>query len=144
MTAQKASRSPVEALYPFLYSGDGDVRAVLAEVCKSTVDKTLEITLLRQKMFAADGDRLRACARDMAGTFAAGARLLTFGNGGSSTDAQDMAALFVHPGADRTPLPAIALTSDVAVVTALSNDIGFEMVFARQIAAFGRPGDIAV
>jgi D-sedoheptulose 7-phosphate isomerase len=134
----------VEALYPFLYAGGSDLEAVLGEVRRSTVDKAREITLLRQTMFAADGDRLHACARDMAVDFAAGARLLTFGNGGSSTDAQDMATLFAHPGLDRTPLPAIALTSDIAVVTALSNDIGFDMVFARQIAAFGRAGDVAV
>ena len=87
---------------------------------------------------------LAGCAERMAAAFRAGGRLFTFGNGGSSTDAQDVAALFLNPGGDARPLPALALTTDVAVVTALSNDIGFEVVFARQLGAFGRPGDIAL
>jgi D-sedoheptulose 7-phosphate isomerase len=81
----------------------------------------------------------------MADAFRSGGRLFAFGNGGSSTDAQDVAALFLNPGdPSKRPLPALALTTDVAVVTALSNDVGFEVVFARQLAAFGRPGDIAL
>jgi D-sedoheptulose 7-phosphate isomerase len=79
----------------------------------------------------------------MATAFARGGRLFTFGNGGSSTDAQTVASLFLAPPSGR-PLPAFALTADVAVVTALSNDIGFEVVFARQLAASGRAGDIAL
>jgi D-sedoheptulose 7-phosphate isomerase len=54
-----------------------------------------------------------------------------------------VANLFLHPPDGTRPLPAVALTADVAVVTALSNDIGFDVVFARQIAAFGKPGDVA-
>jgi D-sedoheptulose 7-phosphate isomerase len=50
----------------------------------------------------------------------------------------------MHPGGDARPLPAISLTSDVAVVTALANDVGFEVVFARQVAAWGRPDDVAI
>ncbi|WP_412537732.1 SIS domain-containing protein [Longispora sp. K20-0274] len=134
----------IESLYPFLYATSGDVQSVLAAVRQSTVDKTREITAVRHALFARDGDRLLACAHDLAVAFATGGRLLAFGNGGSSTDAQDLATLFMHPGDGRRALPAIALTSDVAVVTALSNDVGFEVVFARQVAAFGRPGDIAL
>jgi D-sedoheptulose 7-phosphate isomerase len=93
---------------------------------------------------AREGERLLRCAADMAARFAAGGRLLAFGNGGSSTDAQEIAALFLNPGLEARPLPALALTTDVAVVTALSNDIGFEVVFARQLGAFGRRGDIAL
>jgi D-sedoheptulose 7-phosphate isomerase len=55
-----------------------------------------------------------------------------------------VAQLFLDPGPGARPLPAVALTTDVAVVTALSNDVGFEVVFARQLAAFARPGDVAV
>jgi D-sedoheptulose 7-phosphate isomerase len=91
-----------------------------------------------------EADRLAACAGAMARSFAGGGKLLAFGNGGSSTDAQDVAAMFLHPEDRGRPLPAISLTSDIAVVTALSNDIGFEVVFARQVAAWGRQGDIAL
>lgn len=136
----------VESLYPFLYGGgDGDdVASVLAEVSRSTVDKAAEIVALRQRMAVEYADRLAACAAAMAGSFRAGGRLFTFGNGGSSTDAQAVAQLFLDPGPAARPLPAIALTTDVAVVTALSNDVGFEVVFARQLAAFARRGDIAM
>jgi D-sedoheptulose 7-phosphate isomerase len=91
-----------------------------------------------------EADRLAACAEAMARSFAGGGKLLAFGNGGSSTDAQDVVTTFMHPGGGARPLPAISLTSDVAVVTALSNDVGFEVVFARQVAAWGRPGDVAM
>jgi D-sedoheptulose 7-phosphate isomerase len=134
----------VESLYPFLYEGEADLDAVLEEVRRSSVAKAREIVSLRREVLERDGERLLACARAMAATFAAGNKLLTFGNGGSSTDAQDMATTFLYPAADRRPLPALALTADIAVVTALSNDVGFEVVFARQVAAFGRAGDVAV
>ncbi|HEX8870111.1 MAG TPA: SIS domain-containing protein, partial [Lentzea sp.] len=100
-----------------------------------------EIAELRRLVCARDSDRLLACAADMASRFTAGGRLLAFGNGGSSTDAQDLASLFVSAA---RPLPAFGLTNDIAVITALSNDVGFDVVFSRQIATFGRAGDIAV
>lgn len=134
----------IESLYPFLYSGRSDLEAVLEQVRRSTDQKVREIAELRQFTFERLGDRLIECAQAMARSFAAGGRLFAFGNGGSSTDAQDAAAMFLAPGPDRTPLPAFSLTNDVAVVTALSNDIGFDVVFARQLAAFARPGDMAM
>jgi D-sedoheptulose 7-phosphate isomerase len=134
----------VQSLYPFLYSQKSDVDAVLEQVRRSTVDKTREITELRALVLRRDGARLVACAEQMAQRFAAGGRLLAFGNGGSATDAQDLVGLFLSPADDSTPLPAFSLTNDIAVITALSNDVGFDVVFARQVAAFGRSGDIAV
>jgi D-sedoheptulose 7-phosphate isomerase len=135
----------VEELYPFLYAGGGNAVAdVLAEVRRSTAEKAAEIVALRQRIAADHADRLDACAAALAGSFRAGGRMFTFGNGGSSSDAQAVAQLFLDPGPAARPLPAIALTTDVAVVTALSNDVGFEVVFARQLAAFARPGDVAV
>jgi D-sedoheptulose 7-phosphate isomerase len=142
--AEEAAAGGVESLYPFLYAGRADLDQVLEQVRRSTAEKAAEAVALRQAVVERLADRLAACAEALARSFAAGGKLLAFGNGGSSTDAQDLAATFMHPGGAATPLPAIALTSDVAVVTALSNDIGFEVVFARQVAAWGRPGDIAV
>ena len=82
----------------------------------------------------------------MAARFAAGGRLFAFGNGGSATDAAQLATLFLHPGRRETHgrCPAFGLANDTSVVTALCNDIGVDVVFARQLGAFGRPGDIAV
>ena len=133
-----------ETLYPFLYAEAADLDTVLAQVRESTIAKAAEIVALRQSLADRCGARLVECARRMAASFAAGGKLFTFGNGGSSTDAQEVAQLYLHPPAPARPLPAICLTHDVAVLTALSNDVGFEVVFARQVAAFGRAGDIAL
>jgi D-sedoheptulose 7-phosphate isomerase len=134
----------LESLYPFLYAGAADLDAVLEQVRQSTAAKAAEAVALRELVAEREADRLAACAQAMARSFATGGKLLAFGNGGSSTDAQDLVTTFMHPGGDARPLPAISLTSDVAVVTALSNDVGFEVVFARQVAAWGRPGDVAM
>jgi D-sedoheptulose 7-phosphate isomerase len=134
----------VQSLYPFLYSEKSDVDMVIEQVRRSTADKAREIIALRAEVMTRDADRLVSCAARMAERFAQGGRLLAFGNGGSSTDAQDLASLFLSPAGDARPLPAFGLTNDIAVITALCNDIGFDVVFARQIAAFGRSADIAV
>ena len=149
MTQGQPAAGSVESLYPFLYSGTTDLDAVLEQVRQSTVAKAAEITELRRVIGARDGARLAACAADAAARFAAGGRLLAFGNGGSATDAQQLAALFLNPGgavssSTGRPLPALGLASDISVVTALCNDIGVDVVFARQIAALGRRDDIAV
>jgi D-sedoheptulose 7-phosphate isomerase len=74
-----------------------------------------------------------------------GNKILLFGNGGSAADAQHIAAEFVNRFVlDRRPLPAIALTTDSSVLTAISNDFSFEEVFAKQIIALGQEGDAAV
>lgn len=74
-----------------------------------------------------------------------GGKLLLFGNGGSAADAQHLAAEFVGRFVrKRQALPAIALTTDSSILTAVGNDYGFEQIFARQVEALGRPGDVAV
>jgi D-sedoheptulose 7-phosphate isomerase len=138
------ANDPMESLYPFLYASSGDVTRVLDQVRTSTVAKAQEITELRETIAARDGDRLARCAADCADRFTAGGRLLAFGNGGSATDAQAITTLFLNPAGEAPQLPALSLASDPAVLTALCNDIGVEVVFARQIAAFGRRGDIAI
>ncbi len=77
--------------------------------------------------------------------FEAGNKLFFFGNGGSAADAQHLAAEFVNRYLmDRPALPAIALTTDTSILTSISNDLSFHEVFARQIKALGRKGDIAI
>ena len=136
--------SGMEALYPFLYEETSGFDAVLEAVRRSTAEKAAEIVAVRQVVAEGFGEQLEACAGEMAQRFAAGGRLLTFGNGGSSTDAAAVAGVFLAGAASRRPLPALTLTADVAVLTALGNDVGFDVVFARQVAAMGRPGDIAL
>jgi D-sedoheptulose 7-phosphate isomerase len=140
----EAGTGAMESLYPFLYSGTTDLTALLEQVRASTVAKTAEIIELRRVIAAQDGARLARCAYDVAARFAAGGRLFAFGNGGSATDAQQLATLLMNPGGDARPLPAFGLANDTSVVTALCNDIGVEVVFARQLAAFGGRDDLAV
>jgi D-sedoheptulose 7-phosphate isomerase len=134
----------LEALYPFLYGGGGDRDAVLQSVAGSTVDKINEIVTLRGEVGSQQAERIAACATELGHAFDAGATLWAFGNGGSSTDAQDVVHTFLDPGDGGRALPAQCLTSDAAIVTALANDVGYDVVFARQLRAFSRPGDIAV
>lgn len=144
MDETRSGAGIAESLYPFLSTAPVDMDAVFDEVRRSTETKAREIRELRVEVHRRDGTKLIECAGEMAERFRRGGRLLAFGNGGSSTDAQDMASQFLHPGTDSTPLPAFGLTSDIATVTALCNDVGFDVVFARQIGAFGREQDIAV
>ena len=136
--------SGMEALYPFLYDEPQGFDAVLKAVRRSTEEKAAEIVAVRRVVAEQFGEQLEACARAMAERFSAGGRLLTFGNGGSSTDAAAGAGAFLSGIGDGRPLPALTLTADVAVLTALGNDVGFAVIFARQVAAMGRRGDIAL
>ena len=133
----------VESLYPSLFASPGDLEAVTEEVRRSTREKALEIVAVRDRLAVELETRLTECAQALALHFSRGARLFAFGNGGSASDAQAVATAFLDPPAGR-PLPALALTADTGTLTALSNDVGFDVVFARQIAALAEPGDIAV
>src|SRR5512136_3066147 len=78
-------------------------------------------------------------------SFEGGSKLLLFGNGGSAADAQHIAAEFVNRYIiDRPPLPALALTTDTSVLTSISNDFAFQEVFAKQVKALGKEGDVAI
>jgi D-sedoheptulose 7-phosphate isomerase len=133
----------VEELYPFLYDRPADLQPVIDQVSRSTAEKAREIVALREAVGRQYAPALARCARDLAGAFTAGGMLFAFGNGGSSSDAAAVVTTFVHPPQGR-PLPAIGLTADVCALTALANDVSFDVVFARQLAAWARRGDIAV
>lgn len=132
----------VEALYPFLYETQDSPDALLADVARSTEAKATEILQLRESVLERLAPDLDRCAAALASRLGCGGQLLVFGNGGSSTDAASIIQLFMHPPWG-TPLPALALTAERAVLTALANDVGFDVVFARQLAAQARPGDVA-
>lgn len=91
------------------------------------------------------GHQIETAARLILNALQNGHKILTCGNGGSAADAQHFAAELVgRYRAERTPLPAISLATDPSVVTALSNDYGYDEVFARQVRALGSPGDVLV
>jgi D-sedoheptulose 7-phosphate isomerase len=98
---------------------------------EATLDRALE-------------DVVRA-ADAIARSLARGGRVLVFGNGGSAAESQHFAAELVGRFMqDREALAALALTTDTSILTAVANDLGFDQVFARQVAALGRPGDVAL
>jgi D-sedoheptulose 7-phosphate isomerase len=116
----------------------------LLQVQHSTLEKCREVIALRRATLDQSGKQIIDAGKAMAQAFAAGATLLAFGNGGSTTDAQDLVSeLITSPSPGGPSLPAIALTNDSTVITAVGNDVGFDTIFARQVIAFGRRGDIA-
>ena len=106
----------------------------------------LTLTAAAHQRLAASGvEAIVAAGAAMKAALQSGRSILVFGNGGSAADAQHFAAeLVVRYEQERPGRSAIALTTDTSILTAAGNDRGFEQVFARQIAALGRPGDIAL
>ncbi|MEU4312672.1 SIS domain-containing protein [Nocardia sp. NPDC024068] len=121
----------------------GKAGRLLGELAACARARAAESAGLRSETLAANAERVAEAARELARRFTAGGRLFTFGNGGSAADAATLAALFARPP-DGIGLPAWSLSADETILTALGNDIGFESVFARQLAARGQAGDIAV
>ena len=134
--AEQGGDDPSGFLYPFLESEERDLGAVLADVRASTVQKGRDVIELRRSL---ELDAIERCARDVRERFSRGGRLISFGNGGSSTDAQDAAADCLARGR-----PALALNNDVATITAVGNDVGFGNVFARQLIPLARHEDVAL
>lgn len=127
---------PTGFLYPFLTREEKDLGVVLADVSASTVRKGRDVIELRR---AVDADAVLDCAVALRERLERGGRLIAFGNGGSSTDAQDVAGDCLARG-----WRALALTNDVATVTAVGNDVGYDKVFARQLIPVARSVDVAL
>ena len=107
--------------------------------------KARESAEVKEAFFRAEADRIEALARAMASAFEGGGRLYVMGNGGGATDAQHVAVEFCHPIIEkRRPLPAVALTTDNALLTAISNDRDFAKVFGDQLLTHARWGDMAL
>ena len=145
------SPESTDFLYPFIEGDETDSVSLLADLTGSAEGKWAQSAGLRTETLDRCEEQLRTVAAAMAERFAAGGRLFAFGNGGSAADAEGVAQLYTRPpvatplGAQRPmPLPARSLAEDQAVLTALSNDIGFDVVFSRQLIAHGHPSDIAM
>ncbi|CAN5272532.1 MAG: D-sedoheptulose-7-phosphate isomerase [Pyrinomonadaceae bacterium] len=131
------------AFYPFLHEDKKESPELMEELRFSLLEKVRESDEVRAKFFEENKDAILAASLGMAKAFHRGGKLLVCGNGGSSTDAQHVAVEFMHPiTVGRKALPAICLTNDMAMVTAVSNDVSFNDVFLRQVIALGREGDI--
>jgi D-sedoheptulose 7-phosphate isomerase len=133
-------------LYPFLAEREDDLESVVADVRASVEMKAAEVGALRAQTLGEGRETLLDAAADLRAAFARGGRLLALGNGGSATDAMDVVADFrAPPAATGWPArPALDLTEDTAILTALANDIGVEATFSRQVIAHAREGDVVL
>lgn len=130
-------------LYPFIEGDERGADPLLADLARSADEKWRQSVELAVATLETSAATIAEAASAMARSFAAGGQMFVFGNGGSATDADAVAHRFTSPRSGRA-LPARSLAADAAIVTALANDIGFDMVFARQFMAYGRAGDIAL
>jgi D-sedoheptulose 7-phosphate isomerase len=116
-----------------------------AGLTEKILRKCRESMATKEKFFTAESQRIGECAAAMAKAFDTQARLFVMGNGGSSCDAAHVAVEFMHPIIEkRPPMPAMALTTDTALLTAVGNDQDFAMAFVEQLKMLGRAGDIAL
>jgi D-sedoheptulose 7-phosphate isomerase len=130
-------------LYPFLGEREHDLEGVLEDVRQSVLMKSQEIGELRAQTLQENQAVLADAATTLRACFDRGAHLLALGNGGSATDSMDLVADLTS-GTLARPRPALDLSGDPSIITAVANDIGTEAIFARQVIAYGRPGDALV
>jgi D-sedoheptulose 7-phosphate isomerase len=128
-------------LYPFLAEREVELEPVVDDVRRSALMKSQEIGELRAQTLNDNRGELIAAADALVGAFEAGGKLLALGNGGSATDAMDAVADFRSSAGGRRAWPAIDLTEDAAILTAIANDIGIDAIFSRQVIAYGTAGD---
>jgi D-sedoheptulose 7-phosphate isomerase len=115
-----------------------DLRSKILRKCRESM-------ATKEQFFTDQADRIAECCQAMARAIDNGGRLFVMGNGGSSCDAAHVSVEFMHPIIEkRPPLPALALTTDTAILTAVGNDQDFSLAFAQQLRLLGRAGDIAL
>ena len=112
---------------------------------EAVLRKSRESAVTKEKFFAENVDRIVTCCGAMAKAFDTGGRLFVMGNGGSSCDAAHVSVEFMHPIIEKRPaLPAMALTTDTAFLTAVGNDQDFALAFVQQLKMLGRVGDMVL
>ena len=128
-------------LYPFLGQHEDDLEAVVADVRSSVLAKSDEISWLRTRTLIDCSQEMADAASALRARLDDGGRVLALGNGGSATDAMDAVADLRFPPHGWLSRPAIDLTEDPGILTAIANDVGEEAIFSRQLIAHGRERD---
>lgn len=131
-------------LYPMLSKGEQELEEVVRQVQGSMLQKIEEVNRMRAAAAETEARAIAVTAAAVAERLERGGKLIAFGNGGSATDANDLAADCVAPPQGFEPVPAVSLSAEPANVTAIANDIGAEAIFARQLIAHARPEDVAI
>lgn len=113
-----------------------------AEIVRTNIERSIEV---HARLIAECLDSITAGADALIAAYRAGRKAIFFGNGGSAADSQHLAAEFVGRYlVERDPMPALALNANSSAVTAIGNDYGYDLVFARQLRALAQPGDVAI
>src|SRR5262245_32994650 len=129
--------------YPFLTEAEAKPEALLDALRFSLLEKARASVEVKQEFFAENWKTIMHDSLAMAQASHLGKKLLVMVNGGSASDAQHVSVEFMHPiTVGRKALPAVSLTNDIAVVTAVANDVSFADVFVRQLIALGHKGDM--
>lgn len=131
-------------LYPFLGDQRQDTSGVVEQVASSILMKAGDDERLRVQAADELAPVIAACAREIEKRVQAGGKLIVFGNGGSATDANDLALDCVMPPPGYRPIPAISLALEPANLSAIANDVGPEVMFLRQLIAHAAPEDVAI
>jgi D-sedoheptulose 7-phosphate isomerase len=137
-----SSKDILDSLYPFLREHVPAPIPLDDELLHSVRLKAEDSLAVKAAFFDRHGEQVVATAKAIASIYRRNGRLFVMGNGGSSCDAAHIAVEFQHPvTAGRPALPAVNLDADVAMLTAVGNDIGFDHIFVRQVIAQARKGD---
>jgi len=135
----------LQDLYPFLHGKTHNPEQLNAALLRSVAEKAGDSRETNARFFGGQAEVLVAAARTLADVYRRNGKLFSMGNGGSSCDASHVAVEFVHPvTAGRPALAATNLVADLAMISAVGNDVGFEHVFVRQLIAHARRGDALI
>lgn len=141
----KAVEDFSQSFYPFLHEENVKPQELMEELRFSLMEKARESIEVKQRFFEENKDEILAASLAIAKSYHHGHKILVCGNGGSATDAQHIAVEFMHPiTVGRKALSAICLNNDMAMITAVANDVSFADVFVRQIIALGKEGDTLI
>jgi D-sedoheptulose 7-phosphate isomerase len=140
-----ADNSALQSLYPFLHGSRQDAARIDEALLESVRQKSRDSLAVKEAFFKDSAAQVVEVARALAKVFENGGKLFTMGNGGSSCDAAHIAVEFLHPvTAGRPAMPAVNLGADIAMISAVGNDVGFDHVFVRQLIAHARRGDALI
>ncbi len=140
-----SNQDSLSGLYPFLHGKAQDPAKLEAMLIHSVAEKARDSRETNEAFFGGQAEILAAAAHTLANVYRENGQLFSMGNGGSSCDASHVAVEFVHPvTAGRPALAATNLVADLAMISAVGNDLGFDHVFVRQLVAHARKGDALI
>lgn len=140
-----SNEGALKGLYPFLHGKPQDPERLNTALMHSVIEKARDSRDTNERFFTGQAEILVAAARALADVYRNNGKLFSMGNGGSSCDASHVAVEFVHPvTAGRPALAATNLVADLAMISAVGNDLGFDHVFVRQLVAHARKGDALI